>query len=51
MSPDPEDMESVTRFMKVAWTFLAILPQFAAVHSTRLAFLDLLEARRLGGTA
>ena len=51
VSPDPEDMESVTLFMKVARTFLAMLPEFAAVHSTRAAFLDMLETRRLGGAA
>ena len=44
-------MESVTRFMKVAWTFLTTPPQFASVHPTRLAFIDMLETRRLGRAA
>jgi hypothetical protein len=47
--PEPDDLDLLTKFMRVAWMFLFELPRFAFGFESKVAFLDMLDRRRAGG--
>jgi hypothetical protein len=47
--PEPNEMQLMRKFMRIAWTFLFELPRSAFAFDSRMAFLDMLDRRRAGG--